>query len=609
MSRWLTAGLILSLVVIGLGCSQPLQTEIAPLEQTQIPTPTPTPPPTVTPEPTSTPLPTATPVPTNTPEPTSTPPPTPTPRPLTAQEIFARISPSVVFLETPAATGSGVLTEGRYIITNAHVIWPFDEVRIVFPDGSEHLKVPVLGLDLLGDLAVLGPINTDNKPLSLSDGEGLAIGSNVFLIGYPAEAEQFPQPTITSGILSRVRQWEAIQTTYLQTDAAIAGGQSGGVLVSDMGEIIGISGFSFSEAQFGLVASAADVQNRFRRLSAGDDVSGLGARPDIFAAGRKEHKFTLESGVESRMYVIEGSPNQPIAITLDGKNDGGFTVVDMFGNVLVEVDEQFSGTESSSFTPAFAVPHFLHVWQSSHASGEFRLSSNANLLPYPDPDDGITVRVGQTYRGSMDAPGDIDSFLLKLSEGDTVQLTVESPNIDPLILLGFPEAAEEQWVGDDDSGGGLFGTDAKLIYRAPHSGRYFIRVVDAGFQHFSGYILTVEAAGPDAIPVIIPAGPSRIDTPFGVMTVYESTQYPFSIQRPLDWNEQPPEEGATASFVGGAGEQFVITEEDLAGTGFGGMTLAEYADLVISFLESTVPGFELVSREQVTTDKAYLGKF
>jgi hypothetical protein len=328
---------------------------------------------------------------------------------LTAQEIFARISPSVVFLETLATTGSGVLTEGRYIITNAHVIWPFDEVRIVFPDGSEHLKVPVLGLDLLG------PINTDNKPLSLSDGEGLAIGSNVFLIGYPAEAEQFPQPTITSGILSRVRQWEAIQTTYLQTDAAIAGGQSEGVLVSDMGEIIGISGFSFSEAQFGLVASAADVQNRFRRLSAGDDVSGLGARPDIFAAGRKEHKFTLESGVESRMYVIEGSPNQPIAITLDGKNDGGFTVVDMFGNVLVEVDEQFSGTESGSFTPAFTVPHFLHVWQSSHASGEYRLSSNVNLIPYPDPDDGKTVKVGQTFRGGR--PGRHRLLFLRAFKG------------------------------------------------------------------------------------------------------------------------------------------------------------------------------------------------
>ena len=423
-----------------------------------------------------------------------------------------------------------MLTEGRYVITNAHVVWPFDEVRIVFPDGSEHLKVPVLGLDLLGDLAVLGPINTRNKPLSLSDGEDLPIGSNVFLIGYPAEPQQFPQPTITSGILSRVRQWEAIQMTYLQTDAAITGGQSGGVLVSDKGEIIGISGFTFSEAKFGLVASAADAQNRIQRLSAGEDVSGLGERPDIFAAGQKEHRFTLENGVDRRMYVIDAPANEPVTITLDSKNNGGFTVLDIFGNLLVEVDEQFSGRESGSFTPAFAVPIFLHVWQSSYGSGELRLSSNANLIPYSDPDDRISVRVGQTFLGSLDAPADVDFFFIELSEGDTVQLTVESPNIDPLILVGFPDAAEEQWVGDNDSGEGLFGTDAKLIYRAPHSGRYFIQVVDAGFQNFGGYILTVQAAAPDAIPVTIPEGPSRRESPFGLMTVYQSTRYPSSIQ-------------------------------------------------------------------------------
>jgi S1-C subfamily serine protease len=415
MSRWLMVGLIVSLAVIGLGCSQTPPTASPTPTQTQIPTSTPTPPPAVTFEPISTPLPTATPVPTNTPEPTSTPLPTPTPRPLTAQEIFARISPSVVFLETLATTGSGVLTEGRYIITNAHVVWPFDEVRIVFADGSEHLKVPVLGLDLLGDLAVLGPINTENKPLGLRDGEGMLIGSNVFLIGYPAEAEQFPKPTITSGILSRIRQWEAIQMTYLQTDAAIAGGQSGGVLVSDEGEIIGISGFSFSEAQFGLVASAADVQNRIRRLSAGEDVSGLGARPDFFAAGQKEHSFTLENRVDRRMFLIEPPDNGPVSITLDGQNDGGFIVVDMYGNALIEVDEQFSGTESGSFTPAFTVPHFLHVWQSSHASGEYRLSSNVNLIPYPDPDDGKTVKVGQTFRGGR--PGRHRLLFLRAFKG------------------------------------------------------------------------------------------------------------------------------------------------------------------------------------------------
>ena len=80
-------------------------------------------------------------------------------------------------------------------------------------------------------------------PLTLSDGEDLAIGSELYLVGYPAEMELFPQPTITSGILSRLREWERAGITYFQTDAAIAGGQSGGVLVDARANVIGISGW------------------------------------------------------------------------------------------------------------------------------------------------------------------------------------------------------------------------------------------------------------------------------------------------------------------------------------------------------------------------------
>ena len=88
-----------------------------------------------------------------------------------------------------------------------------------------------------------GPISTPQAST-----RRVRIGSDLFLIGYPAELEDFPQPTITRGILSRLREWESIGITYLQTDASIAGGQSGGVLVSQHGEVVGISGFAFSEA-------------------------------------------------------------------------------------------------------------------------------------------------------------------------------------------------------------------------------------------------------------------------------------------------------------------------------------------------------------------------
>ena len=137
----------------------------------------------------------------------------------------------MAFIRTAAFTGSGMLIEGGYVLTNAHVTWPFDRVRVVFPDGSEFLDAPVSYRDLIGDLALIGPLDTDLSPLALVNGEDIAIGSDVYLVGYPGEPEPFPQPTISRGLISRLRQRDAIGMTYLQTDAAIAGGQSGGVLV------------------------------------------------------------------------------------------------------------------------------------------------------------------------------------------------------------------------------------------------------------------------------------------------------------------------------------------------------------------------------------------
>ena len=195
---------------------------------------------------------------------------------LTPMQVFAAISPSVAFVDLPDSSGSGFLIDDGYLVTNAHVVWPYTEARVVFPDGSEHNNVPVVNWDLLTDLAILGPVETTLPPLALADGEGLPIGSEVYLIGYPGEVEKHPQPTITRGVISRHREWDQVGLTYLQTDARFFGGQSGGVLVSDRGQVIGVSGIEWDS--FAMVASAADLAPRIARLIAGEDASGLGDR-------------------------------------------------------------------------------------------------------------------------------------------------------------------------------------------------------------------------------------------------------------------------------------------------------------------------------------------
>lgn len=548
------------------------------------------------------PPPTNTLVPTPTHKPTPTP--TPTPVPLSAAEVFDLVAPSVVLIYTPAARGSGVLVEDGYIVTNAHVVWPFQEVQVVSPDGTRNPNAPVLNWDLIGDLAIIGPFQGPVTPAVLVDGEDLRVGSEVFLIGYPGEAGRRPQPTVTQGVISRFRESETIDTTYFQTDALVAGGQSGGVLVSERGEVIGISGLSTGEG-FSLVASAADILPRIERLIAGEDVAGHGDRFVPLEGGQLEHNVRLNNVWDSRAYVINEPVGAAVEIQVESENDATFAISDPFGNVLVYVDDQFSGIESGSATIKFAVPHFAVIAQNSMEAGEFQVSSNHELIPYHDRDDGTNITVGQTLVASLDFPYDSDYFEIDLAEGSAVHITLDSVSFDPFLIVAYPGGTTEgELVSDDDSGGGMFGVNAELSYRAPHDGIYWIVVRATVGGSVGGYLLAVNERYADAPTPMAPLPtPIPLDTPFGSMALYESARYPFAIQRPTEWREQSPEEGLAATFISEQGEGLFITEEDMVALGVGEMTLEEHVDVVISILESSFHGFQLLSREQTVTEQ------
>ena len=405
------------------------------------PTPVPTPTATATPSPTPTHAPTAaspqptrtatatpsplpTPTPTATPSPTPTPTvtPSPTPRPLTAAEIFARVSPSIVFVESPTATGSGTLLRGGYVLTNAHVVWPFDRVRVVLPDGAEHLDVPLVGRDLLADLALLGPIATAAPSVELVDREDLETGSEVFLIGYPGEVEKFPQPTITRGIVSRTREWDAIGMTYFQTDATITRGQSGGVLISEDGEVIGISGFTFSAADFGLAASAGDLRPRVESLLAGEDIDGPGDRLVPTSGGGTSNDFTLDSGRRAAAFVTSPPAGTVLDIRVESELDVAVMIVDPTGDVAAFANNSASGTESVNVETEKDGPHFVIVRTWEDGPGTVEVSSNVDLAAYDDPDDGATIAAGESVMGVIDYHSDADGFSIALGEGEAVEI-------------------------------------------------------------------------------------------------------------------------------------------------------------------------------------------
>jgi hypothetical protein len=142
------------------------------------------------------------------------------------------------------------------------------------------------------------------------------------------------------------------------------------------------------------------------------------------------------------------------------------------------------------------------------------VSSNQQLAPFQDADDSTIVIIGETVPGNLDYPGDIDFFSIWLSEGDAIEATVDTVNFDAFAMIAFPHAFDDEIAFDDDAGRGVFGTDAKVTYRAPHTGNYFIVVQDAEGFSGGGYLLSIAEAPPDvALSSPLPTNTSPVPVP------------------------------------------------------------------------------------------------
>ena len=136
--------------------------------------------------------------------------------------------------------GSGVLVDGSgHIITNHHVIQGADEIRVQLADGR--IAMPeIVGMDPDTDLAILRVPIKDPPVMPMGRSDELRAGDVVLAIGNPFGLSQ----TVTQGIVSATGRGRLGVTDFedfIQTDAAINFGNSGGALINTQGELIGIN--------------------------------------------------------------------------------------------------------------------------------------------------------------------------------------------------------------------------------------------------------------------------------------------------------------------------------------------------------------------------------
>ena len=382
-----------------------------------------------------------------------------------------------------------------------------------------------------------------------------------------------------------------------------------------MGDVIGISTFSISDAGFGLVASASDVLPRVESMIAGEDVSGLGDRKIPFEGRQKSHKYLrIPDEWASETYIINQPLHTDLEITADGINgDVGFLVTDAYGYQPIYADDGYTGTEFGTATTDLDAPYFVDLFSFTPQNLFNSIEANVNLIPFNDLDSDRRIKPGQQVIGNIDYPGDLDRFTLSLTEGDTVNILVDSILIDPFFLITRHDYGDEQIVYDDDTGGGIFGTNAELTFITPDSGIYSLVVQDSIGINIGGYIIDVREPYDDGPTPVAPA-PTPIPkmSDFGPMSTFTLPGSVFSMEYPATWSDDPSMLGemnafcdqATACFIGES--VLMILEEDTSILG-GEVSLEEYTDLVINVIEGTAIGMEIIAIEELITEQGLTG--
>lgn len=216
-------------------------------------------------------------------------------------------------------SGSGIIiSDDGYIVTNQHVIDGATEVEVVLNTGTTY-KAEIVGQDEKTDLAVL-KITPENETLTaavLGDSTTVEVGELAVAIGNPMGMEF--SGSVTAGIISAVNRTMTIDNrTYnlIQTDAAINSGNSGGALINQYGEVIGINSVKLSsEGVEGMgfaiaISEAKPIINDLMQSGhvTGRPLVGIGiteTRYGLFISSIQEGSGAEEAGLQVNDMILE----------------------------------------------------------------------------------------------------------------------------------------------------------------------------------------------------------------------------------------------------------------------------------------------------------------
>lgn len=392
--------------------------------------------------------------------------------PLSAEGIVDQVAPAVGFVLTQQGTGSGVVIRDGLLVTNAHVVWPDRTVSLVFLNGATS-RGRVVALDPFADLAVVDISRLSNQPNPVRLGSigDLPTGSPLWIVGYPLAAEFTPEPSLDSGGMLGITDWDFSGVRWFTVDAPAIEGQSGGAVVDAYGRLIGISTFGSAETLTSIAID--DVVSRVDELLASDEVRGIPPRRIPHGGARRALDVDLEGAWDQELFIgwFPGS--------LDVEVAGPDAAVTLAARTIAGV-EVATGEGQVEFRPAGVFPVILSA--ESPQPTEVELAGSLPFIRFTDPDHGKSLEREGMTAGVYDLGGDRDFFYLDLAAGETVSVTVESAARTHLRVYG----PGGMLVAEDIDESGFIASNASVDVDAADAGRYVV-ALENRLSSISGY--------------------------------------------------------------------------------------------------------------------------
>ena len=179
-------------------------------------------------------------------------------------------------LDNGTITGTGFFDSDGYLITNSHIVDIKGAIKVIYPDNTETIA-QLVSNDISSDVALLAVESPKVLALKTASTLDLKITNDVYAIGYTLNLEG--EATTTKGILSARRSAGGIE--YLQTDASVDNGASGGPLLNVNGELIGMNSYATSNSSIAMAISSESLLNKVKALKENKNINYIeDKRPD-----------------------------------------------------------------------------------------------------------------------------------------------------------------------------------------------------------------------------------------------------------------------------------------------------------------------------------------